>query len=94
MKGDSELKHKGTTGEDRQRETCRQRTGETQELRLTGSRERREDRGGGEEREEEEERREKREREREREICGDWSPFIHSTHLAYLAGADNEISSF
>lgn len=88
MKGASELKHEGATGEDRQRETCRQRTGETQELRLTGSRERREGRGGGEEREEEEE------REREREVCGDWSPFIHSTHLAYLAGADNEISSF
>lgn len=63
-----------------------ERTGETQELRLTGGRERREGRGGGEEREEEEERAE--EREREREICGDW------THLAYLAGAGNEISSF
>lgn len=69
-----------------------ERTGETQELRLTGGRERREGRGGGEEREEEEERAE--EREREREICGDWSPFIHSAHLAYLAGAGNEISSF
>lgn len=51
-----------------------------------GQRRRRgERRRGGEEREE---------REREREICGDWSPFIHSTHLAYLAGAGNEISSF
>lgn len=78
-----------------------ERTGETQELRLTGGRERREGRGGGEEREEEREERaeerererdregdREREREREREICGDW------THLAYLAGAGNEISSF
>lgn len=70
-----------------------ERTGETQELRLTGGRERREGRGGGEEREEEREERAE-EREREREICGDWSPFIHSTHLAYLAGVGNEISSF
>lgn len=88
MKGASELKHEGAIGADRQRKTCRQRPGETQELRLTGSRERREGRGGGEEREEREE------REREREICGAWSPFIHSTHLAYLAGAGNETSSF
>lgn len=91
MKGASELKHEGAIGADRQRE----RHADRENWRDTGAKA---DRGQREKRGQRRRRGERRRggegRGEEREICGDWSPFIHSAHLAYLAGAGNEISSF
>lgn len=51
MKGVSELKHEGAIGADRQRETCRQRTGakaDREQREKRGQRRRRGERGEGE----------------------------------------------